>query len=174
MSTADNQPLPAAFLLIRTAEDTPSFTHALASRDGIRWCRPAFGPYQVVAYAEARTREDLIELIEALRTKPGVTELDARVCKPIPEDNALPDLALSKSETALLLINVDYRVEKERVVTCALRRLEGIVWARAMWGPADIIAIVEADDQESIRNLICDQVKVSKGVITNTTLYCYP
>lgn len=174
MSTTDNQPLPAAFLLIRTAQDSPSFADAIASRDGIRWCRPAFGPIQVVAYAEARTREGLIELIETLRTNPGVTELDARVCKPIPEDKDLPDLALHKAETALLLINVDYRVEKERVVTCALRRLEGIVWARAMWGPADIIAIVEADDQESMRNLICDQVKVSKGVITNTTLYCYP
>jgi hypothetical protein len=69
---------------------------------------------------------------------------------------------------------VNYREEKERVVTYHLRQVEGIRLARAMWGPADIIVVAEAGDHESMRNLICDQIKVMKGVASCTTLYCYP
>jgi DNA-binding Lrp family transcriptional regulator len=74
----------------------------------------------------------------------------------------------------VLHITVDHRVEKERVIVERLRALPSIAFARAMWGPADVIAIVEAPDPETLRDVICDQVKVLPGVASNTTLYCYP
>ena len=41
-------------------------------------------------------------------------------------------------------------------------------------GPTDIVAIAEASDHESMRNIICYEIKTMKGVSSNTTLYCYP
>jgi DNA-binding Lrp family transcriptional regulator len=127
-----------------------------------------------VAYATAPSASELASLAERVREVPGVARLDARVCKRIPGDEDLSEPSPSMPEQAVLLINVDYAAEKERVVTWKLREIPQIALARAMWGPSDIIAIVEESDHESMRDLICDGIKVIKGVASNTTLYCYP
>ncbi len=174
MDLEATRPRPAAFLLFRANRDAVALANSLREESAILWSSAAYGPYPVLAYAEMDSAAALAEFVESLRCRQGVLELDARVCKPIPGDEDLPPCLPPSRQGALLLINVDYRKEKERVVTVNLRRLDGLVWVRAMWGPTDIIAIVEADEEESMRNLICDEVKISKGVATNTTLYCYP
>jgi len=146
----------------------------LEATEFVRWVSAAYGPHQLVAYLEAEGNAELACATESLRTLPGVVELDARFCKRIPEDVDVGPPETTNEAVAVLLITVNYAEEKERVVALQLRRLEGVRSARAMWGPADIIAVAEADDHEVLRNLICDEVKMMKGVASNTTLYCYP
>jgi len=165
---------PASFLLFRLQRDGYKFVEGLRASPYVRWAAPVYGPFQAVAYAEAASQQALTTWIESLRELPEISDLDARAVKPIPEDHELADFHVSGPERSVLLIDVDYREEKERVVTLKLREIPGVVFARAMWGPADVIAIVEAPDHEAMRNLICDRVKVLAGVRSNTTLYCYP
>ncbi len=139
----------------------------------VKFAECVFGPYQIVVYAESESKAELTDFIENTRTQRRITELDARMCKIIPGDEELKEFRLKLKESAVLLINVNYKEEKERNVTYNLRKVKGIIWARAMWGPADIVAIIEAKDHESMRNLICDEVKIMKGVSSNTTLYGY-
>ncbi len=168
------QPLPAAFLLIETKCNAFETAAHLRAAPLVRWAAPTYGPHQVVAYAEAGSPEALAEFVEQLRPQPMIAELDARICKPIPGDETLSPFAITEPVAAVLLITVNYREEKERVVTVNLRRLRAVRLARAMWGPADIIAVVQAADHEAMRNVICDEIKTLKGVADNTTLYCYP
>lgn len=174
MSQTMDRVRSAAFLLIKTGQSAYDVAQMTGEQILTTWASAVFGPYQVAAYLEADTTDELISAIESLRQRPEIADLDARICKVIPADTELEPLETSKSETAVLLINVDYKIELERVVTVNLRKLGGMAIARAMWGPADIIAVVEADDRESMRDLICDEVKVMKGVLSNSTLYCYP
>jgi DNA-binding Lrp family transcriptional regulator len=167
-------PRPAAFLLFRLKADGYKFVSGLRESPRVLWAAPVYGPYQAVAYAEGADQRALTTWIESLRELPGVIDLDARAVKPLPEDPPLGGFRVSGPERSVLLIGVDYREERERVVTLKLRDIPGVVMARAMWGPADIIAIVEAPDHEAMRNLICDGIKVLAGVRSNTTLYCYP
>lgn len=138
------------------------------------WAKAIYGPYQIVAYLEAGDEAKVVNVIEEMRSIEGINEIDARRVKVIPKDDELAGFSLTKPINAVLLINVNYKEEKERVVTWNLREVPGVAYARAMWGPTDIVAIVEADDHESMRNLICDDIKVLKGVRENSTLYCYP
>jgi hypothetical protein len=154
----------AAFLLLATRQDATEMARRLAQAEGVVWASAAYGPHCVVGYAEAASPNKLAAFVERIRTSDGVDMLDARVCKPIPGDEGLPPLELSEPEVAMLLINVDYR----------LRENARVRLVRAMWGPADIIAVLEAPDHETMRNVICDEVKVLRGVASNTTLYCYP
>jgi DNA-binding Lrp family transcriptional regulator len=149
---------------------------AVLSMPEVFWAKVVYGPYQIAAYLRSDDERALTGAIEELRAARPVLELDVRRCKPLPEDAALPPFADAggKPVRACLLINVDYRQEKERVVTLNLRQLQGVTKANAMWGPTDIVALVEAEDHESLRNLICDDIKVMKGIATNTTLFCYP
>jgi uncharacterized protein with GYD domain len=165
---------PAAFLLAKTRRSSYDVAQAIAEQEHTIWARAVFGPYQVAAYVEAEDATALVAFIETLRQSQDIWDLDARICKVIPGDEELASCQITKAETAVLLINVDYKIELERVVTINLRKLHGMAVARAMWGPADIIAIVEADDRKAMRDLICDEVKVMKGVLSNSTLYCYP
>ncbi len=167
-------PRPHAFLLIRTTSDARKLARRLAAKSWIEWAAAAYGPYPVVAYAHADDPERLCRRVEGLRSAPRVLELDARVCKPIPGDETLGPFATTKPEVAVLLITVDYRIRKERVLTQTLRTIPQVKMARAMWGPTDIIAVVEEADHEAMRNLICDRIKILPGVHSNTTLYCYP
>jgi hypothetical protein len=164
----------SAFLLISTTRSAYELSETLRREAIVVWDTPVYGPHQVVAYAETEGPAQLARLVERLRQVDGVVSLDARICKFIPEDLELGPFAISGPEVAVLLVNVDHGVEKERVVTCNLRALAGVRLARAMWGPADVIAVVEASDHEAMRNLICDDVKQMKGVQSNTTLYAYP
>jgi len=163
-----------AFLLLTPKGSSFKFLKELSQHDIVHWARPAYGPYPIVAYVMAESGIVLTEFAEQLRDRDDVAALDVRVCKAIPGDEDLQPPVMSGPETAVLLINVDYKLERERDVTYNLRKFRQVKLARAMWGPADIVAIVEESDHESMRNHICDEVKVLRGVSTNTTLYCYP
>ena len=165
---------PAAFLLIKTNSNSVKILNAIRQYGLVVWASVVYGPYQIIAYIEGKDERELSEFIEDVRSRRDIAELDARMCKSIPEDEKLTPFKIVKPVSAVLLISVNYKEEKERFATYNLRRLKGIKLARAMWGPTDIIAVVEASDQEMMRNLICDRVKSMKGVKGNTTLYCYP
>jgi uncharacterized protein with GYD domain len=165
---------PAAFLLVRSKTNAYEAAGWLRAQDRVRWAAATFGPQPVVAYATASSDLELVEFIEGVRENPAIAELDGRMCKPLPEDDGAAPLRTGTGQVAALLVNVDYRQETERQVTLNLRTIEGVRIARAMWGPADVVAVVEAPDHEALRNTICDQVKLMKGVVSTTTLYCYP
>lgn len=165
---------PSAFLLIKTKKNAKEVIKTIKTISKVIWAEVVFGPYQIVAYLKADNLEEITNIAEEVRTNPSVLDIDARVVKIIPGDENLQKFEITKKENAVLLVNVNYKEEKERIVTYNLRKLDGVKVARAMWGPADIIVIVEADNHESMRNLICDDIKTMKGVKTNTTLYCYP
>lgn len=169
-----NKVKPAAFLLVKTNSPAHAVLNSVSQYGLVVWGRMVYGPYQIVVYAEASVEEDLVEVIEKMRSIPGIPELDARVCKPLPEDDQLRPFQFTKPKSAVILINVDYKEEKERALVIQLRQLEAIGLARAMWGPTDIVAVAEASDDEAMRHLICDQVKMMKGVRGTTTLYCCP
>ncbi len=164
----------SAFLLMKPRTNAWDVARTLGEQAWIQWVSPTYGPYPVVAYAQAKSQDELAQRIEELRADSNVVELDARMCKHIPGDEDLEPLVVSSPEVAVLLINVDYTQEKERIVTHNLRKMATVRLARAMWGPTDIIAIVEEDEHEPMRDLICDDVKTLNGVASNTTLYCYP
>lgn len=165
---------PAAFLLIKTNLNAYHVLRSIRIEKFVQWASAVYGPYQIVAYIESESRKEITEFIEGMRTQRRILELDARMCKVIPEDQELKPFKITMPESALLLINVNYKEERERIVTINLRKLKGVLLSRAMWGPSDIIVIVEAENHELIRNLICDEIKTLKGVLSNTTLYCYP
>ena len=149
-----------AFLLVTPNRNSFSFLAELAQHDIVHWARPVYGPHPVVAYAMADSGSVLTEFAEKLRDRDDVAALDVRICKAIPGDEELQPPVISGPETAVLLINVNYSLERERDVTYKLRQFRQIKLARAMWGPADIVAVVEEQDHESMRNLICDEIKV--------------
>lgn len=164
----------AAFLLIKTNLNAFRVLSSIKSSKLVVWANNVYGPYQIVAYVESDSEKEITEFIEDVRSRRFVTELDARRVKVIPQDDKLKPFKIGKPISAVLLVNVNYKEEKERVVTWNLRKISGVKIARAMWGPTDIVVIVEASDHEAMRNLICDDIKVLKGVANNTTLYCYP
>jgi DNA-binding Lrp family transcriptional regulator len=164
---------PAAFLLIKTNTNSSQVLEEINKSNLVVWSSAVYGPHQLVVYLNSEQEEEITEYVEGLREMKGITEIDCRVVKIIPKDEELSSFETSKKEVAVLLIGVNYKEEKERVVTWNLRDIPGIKLARAMWGPTDIVAIVEADDKESMRDKICDDVKTLKGVSTNSTYYCY-
>ncbi len=164
----------ATFLLIKTNLNAFRVVNSIKANKLVVWANVVYGPYQIVAYIESDDENEITELIEELRARRYISELDARKVKIIPDDDKLKPFKITNKLSAVLLINVNYKEEKERVVTYNLRKISGVKLARAMWGPADIISIVEASDHEAMRNLICDDIKIMKGIASNTTLYCYP
>jgi DNA-binding Lrp family transcriptional regulator len=165
---------PSSFILIKTNLNARKVLGSIQHSKLVKWSSVCYGPYQIIAYVQADTDTELTNFIENLRAHRFIQELDARLVKVIPKDEELLDFSVSKDKVAVLGINVNYKEEKERVVTYNLRKIEGIKLARAMWGPTDVFVIVEAEDGEAMRNKICDEVKTMKGVISNTTYYCYP
>jgi DNA-binding Lrp family transcriptional regulator len=149
---------------------------AVRSVPGVYWAEVIYGPYQIAAYIRDENERALADRVERLRAERPILEMDVRRCKPLPEDKTLAPFMGEhcRPVRACLLVNVDHHITKERAVVNKLRQVEGVLMARAMWGPTDIVAIVEAADQEGMRNLICDEIKVMEGVATNTTLFCYP
>lgn len=166
----------AAFILIKTELNAFKVLGSIEESPLVKWAANIYGPYQIIAYVEddQKDRPDVIEkYLEDLRSRRFITELDARIVKGVPGDEKLKSFTVNGNVSAALLINVDYKEEKERYVTYNLRDIKGVAWARAMWGPNDIIAIVNGENHEELRNLICDDIKTLKGVKANTTLYCY-
>ena len=166
--------IPAAFLLMKTKSNAIKIVNSIKQYRLVVWTSVVYGPYQIVAYVQGKDERQLAQSIEGFRSRRDIAELDARMCKSLPEDEKLAPFKIVEPHSAVLLIDVNYQEEKERITTHNLRTLKGVRLARAMWGPTDIIAVVEAPDHEAMRNLICDDVKSTKGVRTNTTLYCYP
>ena len=165
----------ASFLLIKTRGNAHGLVNKLTKRreEGVIWSLPIYGPYQVICYIEQSSYPEMERYVEMLREEPEFQEIDARRVKPIPEDLELASFTTSAPEVAALLIRVDYRIQRERDLTLQLRRINGVTFARAMWGPDDIIALVEAQNPEEMRNLICDDIKVIPSVSGNVTLYGY-
>jgi hypothetical protein len=163
-----------AFLLIKTKKNSIDLFQRISKENRIFWGSNVFGPFQIVICLVEENEKILINKIEKIRDTENIDELDARVVKNLPNDEHLRKMVISKSNVAVLLINVNYKEGKERDITYSLREVSGVITARAMWGPTDIIAIVETHDKEHMRNVICDNIKLMKGVKTNTTLYCYP
>jgi DNA-binding Lrp family transcriptional regulator len=165
---------PAAFLLIKTNRNSYHLASKLRAQALVKWAAPVYGPHQVIAYVAADLPAQVAGFAESVREWPEVLDLDARMCKVLPGDESLRLAPPTKAEVSTLLICVNHREVKEREVTYRLREHGAVVLARAMWGPDDIIAIVQAENPEAMRNVICDDVKVMQGVIQNTTLYAYP
>ena len=164
----------AAFLLINTVSKVFDVLDTVSQCDQVLWVRPTFGPYQVVVYVEGSSPKDLVTFVEELRSQGSIAEMDVRMCKPLPGDEHLQGFTIEQPECAVVLININLREGLETDVVINLRSIHGVKLARALWGPADIIAIVEAAEHEAMRNLICDDIKALKGVESTTTLYCYP
>jgi len=166
---------PASFLLIKVNCNVQNAMCDLTQKknDGIMWVIPVYGPCQIICYLEKSTYPKLEQYVETLREESNFLEIDARRVKPIPEDASLKTFSTPSPDVAVLLINVNYKVQREREVTCRLREIDGVTFARAMWGPNDIIVVVEAKNPEEMRNLICDKIKTIPAVAGNSTLYGY-
>jgi DNA-binding Lrp family transcriptional regulator len=164
----------SAFSLIRTQLDGFKVAGSVARTPTVQWTANVYGPHQIVAFWQSESEAELVAAAEDLRSRRFIDELDIRRVKVIPGDELLDTIPFSQPHRAVLLINVDYSLERERDVCYRLRDIKGVTYARTMWGAADIIALVEGSDHESLRNLICDEIKTARGVKSNTTLYCYP
>lgn len=164
----------AAFILVQTQLDGFKVAGSVARTSTVEWVTNVYGPTQIVAFAESDSETEIVNAMEDLRSRRFIAALDVRRVKIIPNDELLTPLQLSQPHRAVLMINVDHKKVRERDVCYTLRGIKGVAYARTMWGAADIIALVEGTDHETLRNLICDEVKTLEGVMSNTTLYCYP
>src|SRR5688572_26654226 len=104
--------LAHAFLLIKPSIRAGDAARALTAETWIRWASAAYGPHPVIAYAEAFSHQELTGHIEDLRTSGLLLDLDARMCKHLPGDDDLPALRVSRPQVAVLLVNVNYAIEK--------------------------------------------------------------
>lgn len=107
----------ASFLLIKTNKNSIKVLPSILKNSYVQWAKSIYGPYQIVAYLESDTEKEMVEAIENMRGKSGISEIDARRVKVIPKDEELKGFKLVKPINAVLLINVNYKEEKERVVT---------------------------------------------------------
>jgi DNA-binding Lrp family transcriptional regulator len=164
----------AAFFLVRTQLDGFKVAGSVSRTPTVKWVTNVYGPDQIVAFAESGSELEIVEAAEDLRSRRFISSLDVRRVKIVPDDELLKPFEFAHPHRAVLLINVDYTQAKEREVCYRLRAIEGVVYSRTMWGPADIVTLVEGSDHENLRNLICDEIKTLSGVKSNTTLYCYP
>jgi DNA-binding Lrp family transcriptional regulator len=164
----------SAFALIRTDLDAFKVRGSVVRTPTVEWAANVYGPHHIIAFAQSESEAELVAAAEDLRSRRFISDLDLRRVKVVPGDESLSQFEFSHPHRAALLINVDYTKERERDVCYYLRGVKGVVYARTMWGPADIVALVEGADHETLRNLICDEIKTASGVKTNTTLYCYP
>lgn len=164
----------AAFFLVQTQLDGFKVAGSVARTPTVKWVTNVYGASQIVAFAESESEVEIVDAAEDLRSRRFISALDVRRVKIIPNDEKLTPLQFSEPHRAVLLINVDYDKARERDVCYTLRGIKGVVYARTMWGASDIVALVEGNDHETLRNLICDEIKTLAGVKSNTTLYCYP
>jgi DNA-binding Lrp family transcriptional regulator len=164
----------AAYLLLQTTLDARKVLGSIRREGAVVWAENLYGPHQIGALLAAPDEGTLIEHVEDVRARRYVTALDARRIKRVPGEPDQPLPRFTEPIHAMLLVNVNYREAKERVVADRLRQTAGVVTSHTMWGPTDIVALVEAPDHEAMRNLICDEIKVLPGVASNTTLYAYP
>ena len=68
---------------------------------------------------------------------------------------------------AFVLISVEVAREKE--VAQKLRELEGVSEVYEVYGSYDIIAVVEADSLEKLREIVFSRIRRTEGIRSTTT-----
>ena len=70
--------------------------------------------------------------------------------------------------TAFVLINVE--LGKEEDILKVLRRINGIKEAHFVYGPHDIIAKIEAEDSETLKNIVTFKIRGLNEVQSTLTM----
>ncbi len=161
------------FLLVQTDLDARKVTGSLSKIGNVVWVSPVYGPDHILAYLEADSAAEMEEVIEDIRARRYIKFVDSRPCKVIPGQEEKPTVDFSLLVRACLMINVDYHTLKERDLVAFLREKPYTVQVRACWGPSDSIALIEAKDNEDLRNIVCDEIKIFPGVKSLSTRVCY-
>lgn len=161
------------FLLVGTDLDARKVTGSLSKISNVIWASPAYGPDHIVAYLEADGPAEMEEVIEDIRARRYIKFVDSRPCKVIPGQVEKPGIDFTLPVRACLMINVDYHTLKERDLVSFLKGKPYTVQVRACWGPSDSIALIEAKDNEDLRNIVCDEIKIYPGVKSLSTRLCY-
>ena len=161
------------FLLVHTDLDARKVTGSLSKIPNVIWVSPLYGPDHIVAYLESDGPAEMEEAIEDIRSRRYIKYLDSRPCKVIPGHEEKPGIDFTLPVRACLMINVDYHTLKERDLVSFLKSKSYSVQVRACWGPSDTIALIEAKDNEDLRNIVCDEIKIYPGVKSLSTRVCY-
>ncbi|NEQ83147.1 MAG: Lrp/AsnC family transcriptional regulator [Moorea sp. SIO2I5] len=161
------------FLLIQTDLDSRKVTGSLSKIANVIWVSPIYGPAHIVAYLESDGPAEMEEVIEEIRARRYIKAVDSRPCKVIPGYHDEPGVKFTKAVRACLMINVDYHTLKERDLVAFLKEKPYSVQVRACWGLSDTIALIEADNNEDLRNIVCDEIKIYEGVKSLSTRVCY-
>ncbi len=161
------------FLLINTDLDSRKVTGSLSKISNVIWVSPIYGPDHIISYLESDTESEMEEVIEDIRARRYIKSVDSRPCKVIPGQTEDPNVKFSLPVRASLMINVDYHTLKERDLVSFLKSKPYSVQVRACWGPSDTIALIEAENNEDLRNIVCDEIKLYSGVKSLSTRVCY-
>ncbi|MEI2580598.1 hypothetical protein V5G28_017930 [Scytonema sp. PRP1] len=161
------------FLLVHTDLDARKATEYLSKIPNIIWASPVYGPDHIVAYLESDGPGEMEEVIEDIRARRYIKSIDSRPCKVIPGYEVKPSIEFTLPVRACLMINVNYHTLKERDLVAFLKSKPYTVQVRACWGPSDTIALIEAMDNEELRNVVCDEIKLYPGVNSLSTRVCY-
>jgi DNA-binding Lrp family transcriptional regulator len=159
--------------LIRTDLDSRKVTGSLSKISNVIWVSPIYGPDHIVAYLESDGPTEMEEVIEDIRARRYIKVVDSRPCKVIPGQEEKQGVEFTMPVRACLMINVDYHTLKERDLVSFLKSKSYSVQIRACWGPADTVALIEAKDNEHLRNIVCDEIKIYPGVKSLSTRVCY-
>lgn len=161
------------FLLVHTDLDARKVTDSLSKISNVIWVSPVYGPDHIVAYLESDSPAEMEETIEDIRARRYIKSIDSRPCKVIPGHEEKPGIDFTMPVRACLMINVDYHTLKERDLVSFLNSKPYSVQVRACWGPSDTIALIQAMDNEELRNIVCDEIKLYPGVKSLSTRVCY-
>jgi DNA-binding Lrp family transcriptional regulator len=161
------------FLLVQTDLDSRKVAGSLSKIPNVTWVSPSYGPDHIFAYLEADSSAEMEEVIEEIRARRYIKYIDSRPCKVIPGQEEKPGVKFTLPVRACLMINVDYHTLKERDLVSFLKSKPYSVKVRACWGPSDTIALIEANNNEDLRNIVCDEIKLYSGVKSLSTRVCY-
>lgn len=161
------------FLFVQTDLDARKVTGSLSRIPQVHWVSPLYGPDHIAAYLETDDASEMEETIEDIRARRYIKSVDTRPCKVVPGHEIIPSIEFKLPVRACLMINVDYHTLKERDLVAFLQSQKYTVQVRACWGPSDTIALIEANDNEDLRNIVCDEIKIYNGVKGLSTRVCY-
>lgn len=71
---------------------------------------------------------------------------------------------------AYILINI--RIGEVRQAVRQLRQVEGVIEAYMIFGPYDAVAVMEADDINSLGNILATAIQPIPGVLETLTCLC--
>lgn len=161
------------FLFIQTDLDARKVTGSLSTISNVVWVSPIYGPDRIVAYLESDGPAEMQAVINDIRTRRYIKAVDSRRCKVIPGYPDRPGVKFTKAVRACLMINVDYHTLQEHDFVAFLKAQPYSVQVRACWGASDTIALIEADNNEDLQNIVCDEIKIYEGVKSLSTRACY-